>query len=121
MVIILKAYLERQAEFLKALAHPTRLLLLDQLADGERCVCELVADTELEQANVSQHLAVLRGQGIVECRRDGPRTLYRLQRPEIAAILAAVDAALTAQLREESAALEAAARQWKQDQGGIPG
>lgn len=121
MVITLKPYLERQAEFLKALAHPSRLLLLEQLAGGERCVCALVADTELEQANISQHLAVLRAQGIVEARREGPRTIYRLKRPEIAAILAAVDAALAAQIAEESAAMEAAAARRKPIQGGIPG
>ena len=99
-------FIERQADFLKALANPTRLLLLSQLANGERCVCELMADTELEQANVSQHLAILRGQGIVEARRDGPRTMYGIKRPEVAEILAKVNAALEAQIQEGNMLLQ---------------
>jgi DNA-binding transcriptional ArsR family regulator len=102
------ALIERQAEFLKALANPTRLLLLTQLAGGERCVCELMANTELEQANTSQHLAVLRNQGIVESRRDGSRTLYHIKRPEVAAILTLVNATLNVQLREDSTMLQPA-------------
>lgn len=98
--------IERQAEFLKALANPTRLLLLSQLAGGERCVCELMADTELEQANTSQHLAILRNQGIVESRRDGPRTMYSIKRPEVAKILALVNAALGAQIQEDAVMLQ---------------
>ncbi len=98
---------ERQAEFLKALANPTRLLLLTQLAHGERCVCELMADTALEQANTSQHLAILRSQGIVESRRDGPRTLYRIKRPEVAEILALVNTALSAQIKEDNEVFKA--------------
>jgi len=98
--------IERQADFLKALANPTRLLLLGQLANCERCVCELMADTELEQANVSQHLAILRSQGIVESRRDGPRTMYSIKRPEVTGILAQVNAALEAQIQEGSMLLQ---------------
>jgi len=50
-----------------------------------------MVDTELEQANVSQHLAILRNQGLVESRRDGPRIMYRIKRPEVAEILVLVN------------------------------
>ena len=93
--------IERQADFLKALAHPSRISLIQQLMDGERCVCELTADTELEQANVSQHLVVLRNQGIVESRREGTRIIYRLKRTEAAQILALAAAALSTRMDEE--------------------
>lgn len=102
----METLIERQAEFLKALANPTRLLLLTQLANGERCVCELMADTELEQANTSQHLSILRNQGIVESRRDGPRTMYSIKRPEAAEIIALVNAALNAQFLESGTMLQ---------------
>ena len=113
------AIIERQAEFLKALANPTRILLLTQLAKGERCVCELMADADLEQANTSQHLAILRAQGIVEPRRDGPRTIYRIKRPEVAEILALVDAALNAQIKEDTAVFKSA-REWHKMSGHSP-
>ena len=97
--------IERQADFLKALAHPSRISLIQQLMDGERCVCELTADTELEQANVSQHLAILRGQGIVEARREGPQTIYWLRRPEVLNILEQTTAVLTARIQEDTGIL----------------
>ncbi len=68
---------------------------------------ELMADAELEQANTSQHLAILRAQGIVESRRDGPRIMYRIKRPEVAEILALVNMALGARLQESSIMLQA--------------
>lgn len=117
-LIALNDLVERQAEFLKALAHPSRLSLVRQLLDGERCVCELTADTELEQANVSQHLAVLRTQGIVESRREGTKIIYRLKRPEVKQILAMVAKALEAQIREDGAVLRAL-RQEAHEGGGL--
>lgn len=74
--------LQMKADILKALAHPTRLAVLEMLAQGERCVCELIEAIDVEQANLSQHLALLRRQGIVECRKDGTRMMYRLRHPQ---------------------------------------
>lgn len=65
-----------QAELFKALAHPVRLQILQMLQEGERCVCELVVDTEMEQPNISRHLAILKREGILECRKDGTRVMY---------------------------------------------
>ncbi len=95
----------RQAELLKALAHPIRLRLISALAEDEHCVCELMADNDLEQATVSQHLAVLRNQGIVETRREGTRIIYRLKRPEVRRIVSLAAVAVAAQLREDSSIL----------------
>jgi ArsR family transcriptional regulator len=62
----------------KVLAHPTRLQILHVLADDEACVCHLTAVLGLRQANVSQHLMVLRDARLVADRRDGMMVYYRL-------------------------------------------
>ena len=67
-----------QARVVKALAHPTRLQMLALLREGERCACEFGPLMDLGQANVSQHLAVLRKAHLVNTRRDGVRVMYSL-------------------------------------------
>lgn len=67
-----------QARIVKALGHPTRLRILALLRGGERCACEFGPLLDLGQANVSQHLAVLRKAQLVDTRRDGVRIMYRL-------------------------------------------
>ena len=65
------------AERAKALADPTRLLLAVALADGgELCVCDLAWVAERSENLVSHHLRVLRGAGLVRCRRDGKMVMY---------------------------------------------
>ncbi len=61
-----------------ALAHPTRQLLLDALADGPQCVSQLTARVGGAQSGVSRHLSVLRRAGLVQCHTDGSRRHYRL-------------------------------------------
>ncbi len=70
-----------KAEFFKALAHPARLVILEQLRDGERSVQELQIALSLDQSSVSQQLAVLRNRGIVEARREGTTAFYRVCDP----------------------------------------
>jgi DNA-binding transcriptional ArsR family regulator len=64
-----------QAKMAKALAHPTRIAILEMLRRGEVCVCEMSPELE---ANVSQHLAVLRDSNLVATRREGMRMMYRV-------------------------------------------
>ncbi len=70
--------LDIQAEVFKALAHPTRLHILEALAHEEACVCHLTTLLKQRQANVSQHLMVLREAGLVEDRKEGVLVYYRL-------------------------------------------
>jgi ArsR family transcriptional regulator len=72
-----KAY-HLQADMLKALAHPTRLKILELLCDGERCVCEIEPALGRRQPNISQHLAILRASRLVEARKEGVRMIYRV-------------------------------------------
>lgn len=70
---------EAQAEFLQAVGQATRLRILEVLAEGERCVCDIQVAVGQQQSNVSKHLAILRRAGILTARREGGRILYRLR------------------------------------------
>ena len=82
-----------QAELLKAIAHPTRLAVLEILRDGEQCVCHMGAMLNLRQASISQQLMILREAGLVDVRRDGLNMYYRVVKPALFDILDAVYAA----------------------------
>ena len=70
--------LRRQSEICKTLANPKRLEILHALRDGEKSVSELCQGTGLRQANVSQHLAIMRHRKMVMERREGNSVLYRI-------------------------------------------
>ncbi|MEW6083637.1 MAG: metalloregulator ArsR/SmtB family transcription factor [Chloroflexota bacterium] len=76
-----------QSNLLKAIAHSTRLAILDGLRDGEQCVCHMEAALNLRQAYISQHLMVLRQAKLVESRRDGLNLYYRVAKPELFTVL----------------------------------
>ena len=93
-----------KSEFFKALAHPTRIRILERLAQGEEvCVCEIIEDLGLEQSNVSQHLAILRKQNIITSNKVGLKVMYRIKHPEVLKILASVEGILAQQLKENEA------------------
>ncbi len=70
---------EARANVAKALAHPTRLLMLDVLMQQEACVCELTELTGADQSTVSKHLAILKNAGLVTCRREGTLARYSVR------------------------------------------
>lgn len=72
---------------LKVLANEDRLLLLCQLSQGEMSVGELEAALDIHQPTLSQQLAVLRTEGVVDTRRDGKRIHYRLVDPDVAKVI----------------------------------
>jgi ArsR family transcriptional regulator, zinc-responsive transcriptional repressor len=76
------------AELFKALANPLRLAILDQLAQGPRCVHELVDALQAPQPLVSQHLRVLRGARLVRAERRGRETAYGMEDDHVAHIVA---------------------------------
>lgn len=79
--------LVRAAETIKLLGHPDRLKIVEVLEGGEVTVSELQERLQLRQAQVSQHLAKLRGRGIVASRRDGVHVHYRVIEPKVRHIL----------------------------------
>ncbi|MGA2916053.1 MAG: metalloregulator ArsR/SmtB family transcription factor [Sedimentisphaerales bacterium] len=74
-----KTVYDRQAEVLKALAHPLRIAILDYLKDGEQCVCDIAKYVGSERSNVSRHLAVMVSCGVLESRKEGLNVIYRLK------------------------------------------
>jgi DNA-binding transcriptional ArsR family regulator len=80
----------RASDFLKALAHETRLLLLCLLSERERSVTELEQILSLRQPTVSQQLARLRLDGLVTTRRDGKTIYYRINDDDIRRVISVV-------------------------------
>lgn len=75
------------AAMMAALSHEARLRVLCDLVEGERMAGELVLRSGLSQSALSQHLAKLRGDGLVSTRRDGVSIFYRITDPNAARIL----------------------------------
>jgi len=76
-----KGVFEERAGILKALAHPSRLIMVDELSRGERCVCELRDRVGADMSTVSKHLSLLKDAGIVDCEKRGVKVFYRLRVP----------------------------------------
>jgi len=76
-----------QAEMLKALAHPTRLQILNILKKGEECVCRIIPELHMEQSNVSRHLNILKKEGLVSSRKEGLKVFYRVTDPKVFQLL----------------------------------
>ena len=83
MATVKDELIQLHASVCKGLADPKRLLIINSLRNGERSVGEICDETDLPQANVSQHLAILREKGLVEARRDGQRVYYSLTSKKI--------------------------------------
>lgn len=79
-----------KAGVFQALAHPTRIALVECLQRAELSVGQLCRLVGIEQANASQHLAVLRGKFIVQTRKAGNQTFYRLSDPLLGKVLEAM-------------------------------
>jgi DNA-binding transcriptional ArsR family regulator len=75
--------IESSASFLKALGHPVRLLIARDLLEGQKCVGEIESSMNIRQANASQHLLILRTNGIVDSNRNGNQKYYYLKEPKV--------------------------------------
>lgn len=71
------------AEWLKALSHPTRLQILDELRKGTKCVTDMEEILPVSQVNISQHLTVLRNARLVDFAQDGAVRCYYISRPKL--------------------------------------
>lgn len=85
------AAIRRQAAVMKALAHPSRMMIVHALMDNEPCVCELRDLLGQDMSTVSRHLAVLKNAGLVTEDKRGLYVYYRLTVPCIARFLGCVD------------------------------
>ena len=76
-----KAIYQTRSTIIKALAHPTRLFIIDQLAKKSYCVCELTAMVGDDITTISKHLSVLKNSGLVAVEKRGNQVFYRLKVP----------------------------------------
>jgi ArsR family transcriptional regulator len=95
------ALIEAKAHVLKALGHPTRLWMAEQLADGEKCVCELAEFIDADFSTISKHLSVLKQAGVVEDEKRGKQVYYRLRVPCILKYMSCVEAVIKATVKEQ--------------------
>lgn len=75
---------QRSADLLKALAHPTRLQIVIELLQGTKCVTDIQEILPASQSNISQHLTVLRNARLVDFAQDGSQRCYYVSRPKLA-------------------------------------
>ena len=95
-----------KAQLFRVLGHPVRIRILELLVAGERTVGALQAELELDSSGTSQHLAALRQLGVLESRRAGTSTYYRIKDPRVSQLLAVAKQILTAALSDSQALLD---------------
>jgi DNA-binding transcriptional ArsR family regulator len=102
-----RGQMEARARVMKALAHPTRLFIVDELSRGERCVCELTEMIGADVSTVSKHLSLLKGVGLVRDEKRGAMVFYRLSVPCVLNFFGCVEAVMKHDARERSIVAEA--------------
>lgn len=89
-----------KSDFLKALAHPARLAIIENLKKGESSVGQLVKDLGLEQSGLSKHLAILRQAGILASRQEKVNVYYSIKDKDIFLVLRPIAEILRKKLQE---------------------
>jgi DNA-binding transcriptional ArsR family regulator len=101
-----KLIYEAKAKILKALAHPTRLWMTEQLAEGERCVCEFVNAIDADFSTISKHLTVLKQAGIIEDDKRGKQVFYSLKVPCVLNFMNCVEEVIKSNVKSQIALLK---------------
>ena len=96
-----RSHYEARARIAKALAHPSRLLILDVLQGNERCVCELTKMVGDDISTVSKHLAILKNAGIVSDEKRGTLVFYSLRIPCVLNFFSCVESVLKMNAKEQ--------------------
>ena len=89
---------ELQARSFKALAHPSRIAMVEMMRNGPVCSCEIEPKLGLSQSNIAKHLALLRDSGLVSSYRDGSRVMCEVTDPRVFTAIDAIRAATQARL-----------------------
>jgi ArsR family transcriptional regulator len=95
-----KMLFEKQAEIAKAIAHPLRIAIIDFLKDGEQCVYDIAEFVGSERSNVSRHLSVMVKAGVLECRKEGLKVIYKLRTTCILDFFSCTTTCLKQQLKD---------------------
>jgi ArsR family transcriptional regulator len=99
-------YAQLKAEILSAIAHENRIKIVEFLADGPKCACEIAPALRLEQSNLSRHMKVLIQAGIVNHWKDGRKSMYEISDKNILKILEMVTIILKNKTRDRIKILE---------------
>jgi ArsR family transcriptional regulator len=100
-----KRQLEARTRVIKALAHPARLLVVQTLNEGERCVCDLTALIGSDISTVSKHLTLLKHAGIIQDEKRGNQVFYKLKTPCVLRFLSCIESVVE-QTRKELAEIK---------------
>ena len=92
---------EARAKIIKAMAHPARLMIVDELSRRERCVCDLTEMVGSDVSTVSKHLSVLRNAGIVRDEKRGAKVYYILRTPCILNFISCVETVIKSRAEEQ--------------------
>ena len=105
MESVIQARFEARARIIKALAHPTRLFIVDELSRQERCVNELTEKIGADVSTVSKHLAVLKNVGILKDERRGAQVYYSLKMPCVLSFFTCVETVMQCNVEESMSLL----------------
>lgn len=100
-----QARFDARARIVKAMAHPTRLFIVDELSRQERCVCELTAMVGADTSTVSGHLSILKNAGIVQDDKRGSQVFYSLRVPCVLNFFSCVESVLESMARDQMRAV----------------
>ncbi len=101
-----KRRLEVRAKVIKAMAHPTRLFIVDELSEQERCVCELTEKIGADTSTVSKHLSILKDAGIVQSEKRGLQVFYYLKFTCVLNFFSCIEAVVRSTSEERLALLD---------------
>jgi len=91
-----------KAKIIKALAHQTRIYMVEELANGEKCVCEFVDVIASDFSTISKHLSILKNAGIVQVDKRGQKVFYSLKTPCITNFLDCIETVIKTNLEEQN-------------------
>lgn len=100
------ALFEARARILKALAHPSRLFIVDRLSKKDHCVQELAEMVDADISTISKHLSVLKNAGIVKDEKEGQKVYYKLNCPCVLNFFTCVESVIATTVKEQAALLK---------------
>ncbi len=96
-----KARFTARAKIIKAIAHPTRLFIIDELSREEKCVCKLTEMIGSDMSTVSKHLSLLKAAGLVQDEKRGTQVYYKLSVPCVLGFLNCVESVMKSNAQEQ--------------------
>jgi len=96
-----QAHYQALVLIIKAMAHPTRLFIVDRLARGEKCVCKLTDVIGADMSTVSKHLSILKNAGIIDDQKRGVKVYYKLKVPCVTQFFGCVKSVIKTTAKEQ--------------------